>query len=542
MSMIRAVGIAKRSFFSFGLLGAVTLLLGLFAVMQLSILKDDIDVISQQWLPAVAKTGEMQRDFLSLRISASDIFNRNDNDSIARISADISQWSEKLRAAEQQLQHFIVTDDAKRLFTSVIELRENYIAAVHQIVTLIQQGSVDDAIQLRSQDVQPISARLVTALNELSAHQIAQASAASSQALNVFAKARTALVVGAGVALAIVLVLAWLFSRSLITPLREAVDVARTISSGNLTLEFSDDGHDEAADMIAALKQMQHKLRDAMHTIGDSSSQLATTSEELSVVTGQSTQITTEQSDQLQQAASAVNELTVAIDDVARSAATTSDNSNLVNEKTTQGQHKVNLTIQTIEALVEGIKQSATGISQLAQRVKDIGSVMDVIRGVAEQTNLLALNAAIEAARAGEQGRGFAVVADEVRALAYRTQESTSEIETMIKSVETETANAVNNMSQSNLRAVETLTVANEAGQALTEIASLINDISQQNLTIAAAAEEQATVARTVDSSLVSIRDLSVQTAAGSQQTSASSAELARLAEKLNELISHFKY
>lgn len=542
MSMIRAVGIAKRSFFSFGLLGAVTLLLGLFAVMQLSILKDDIDVISQQWLPAVAKTGEMQRDFLSLRISASDIFNRNDNDSIARISADISQWSEKLRAAEQQLQHFMVTNDAKRLFTSVIELRENYIAAVHQIVTLIQQGSVDDAIQLRSQDVQPISARLVTALNELSAHQIAQASAASSQALNVFAKARTALVVGAGVALAIVLVLAWLFSRSLITPLREAVDVARTISSGNLTLEFSDDGHDEAADMIAALKQMQHKLRDAMHTIGDSSNQLATTSEELSVVTGQSTQITTEQSDQLQQAASAVNELTVAIDDVARSAATTSDNSNLVNEKTAQGQHKVNLTIQTIEALVEGIKQSSTGISQLAQRVKDIGSVMDVIRGVAEQTNLLALNAAIEAARAGEQGRGFAVVADEVRALAYRTQESTSEIETMIKSVETETANAVNNMSQSNLRAVETLTVANEAGQALTEIASLINDISQQNLTIAAAAEEQATVARTVDSSLVSIRDLSVQTAAGSQQTSASSAELARLAEKLNELISHFKY
>ena len=212
MSMIRAVGIAKRSFFSFGLLGTVTLLLGLFAVVQLSILKDDIDVISQQWLPAVAKTGEMQRDFLSLRISASDIFNRNDNDSIARISADISHWSEKLRAAEQQLQHFMVTDDAKRLFTSIIELRENYIAAVHQIVTLIQQGSVEDAIQLRSQDVQPISARLVTALNDLSAHQIAQASAASSQALNVFAKTRIALFTGAGVALAIVLVLAWLLS------------------------------------------------------------------------------------------------------------------------------------------------------------------------------------------------------------------------------------------------------------------------------------------------------------------------------------------
>ncbi|MCL1073487.1 methyl-accepting chemotaxis protein [Shewanella dokdonensis] len=540
--MIRAVGIAKRSFFSFGLLGMVTLLLGLFAVGQLGILKNDINVLSQQWLPAVAKTGEMQRDFLSLRVSASEIFNRNDDDNIAKISTDISHWSDKLSDAEQQLEAFIVTDEAKKIFKSVKQLRENYIAAVKQIVVLIQQGNRQDALLLRSKDVQPISAELVSALDDLSAHQVDQATKASSQAITVFGETKVALLSGAVVALAIVLVLAWLFSRSLITPLREAVDVARTISSGDLTLEFVDEGRDEAADMIIALRQMQTKLRDAMHTIGDSSRQLAATSEELSVVTGQSTQIATEQSDQLQQAASAVNELTVAIDDVARSAATASDNSNLANDKTAQGQHKVSETIQTIEALVEGIKQSSAGISQLAQKVTEIGSVMDVIRGVAEQTNLLALNAAIEAARAGEQGRGFAVVADEVRALAHRTQESTAEIEAMIKSVQSETSHAVNDMSQSNLRAAETLTVANEAGQALTEIAALINDISQQNLTIAAAAEEQATVARTVDSSLVSIRDLSVQTAAGSQQTSASSTELAGLAEKLNELISRFKY
>lgn len=540
--MIRAVGIAKRSFFSFGLLGIVTLLLGLFAVGQLGILKNDINVLSQQWLPAVAKTGEMQRDFLSLRVSASEIFNRNDDDNIAKISTDISHWSDKLSDAEQQLEAFIVTDEAKKIFKSVKQLRENYIAAVKQIVVLIQQGNRQDALLLRSKDVQPISAELVSALDDLSAHQVDQATKASSQAITVFGETKVALLSGAVVALAIVLVLAWLFSRSLITPLREAVDVARTISSGDLTLEFVDEGRDEAADMIIALRQMQTKLRDAMHTIGDSSRQLAATSEELSVVTGQSTQIATEQSDQLQQAASAVNELTVAIDDVARSAATASDNSNLANDKTAQGQHKVSETIQTIEALVEGIKQSSAGIIQLAQKVTEIGSVMDVIRGVAEQTNLLALNAAIEAARAGEQGRGFAVVADEVRALAHRTQESTAEIEAMIKSVQSETSHAVNDMSQSNLRAAETLTVANEAGQALTEIAALINDISQQNLTIAAAAEEQATVARTVDSSLVSIRDLSVQTAAGSQQTSASSTELAGLAEKLNELISRFKY
>lgn len=398
------------------------------------------------------------------------------------------------------------------------------------------------ALQLRAAELVPLSEQLNTELKQLIAYQHQQADAAEQQANKVFNTAQWAIGIGSAVAVLIVFVLAWVFSRSLVVPLNTALHVAQTISNGDLTAEFSDDGKDEAAEMMHALAQMQTNLRNALHTIGDSSNQLAATSEELSVVTNQSTQTLDEQSAQLQQAASAVNELTVAIDDVARSAVSTSDNSNSANDKTVQGMQQVQLTIDTIETLAAGIEQSSHSISQLAQHVTAIGSVMDVIRGVAEQTNLLALNAAIEAARAGEQGRGFAVVADEVRQLASRTQHSTTEIEAMIKAVQHESDKAVADMHQSNVKATATLKVANDAQHALTEIATLIHGINEQNLTIAAAAEEQATVARTVDGSLVSIRDLSVQTAVGARQTSESSTELAKLAERLNELVTKFTY
>ncbi|EPN53990.1 methyl-accepting chemotaxis protein, partial [Pseudomonas syringae pv. actinidiae ICMP 18807] len=171
----------------------------------------------------------------------------------------------------------------------------------------------------------------------------------------------------------------------------------------------------------------------------------------------------------------------------------------------------------------------------------DISKVLDVIRAIAEQTNLLALNAAIEAARAGEAGRGFAVVADEVRALAHRTQQSTREIEQMVGSIQTGTGNAVTAMEQTSVQAHKTLEMANGAGKALLEITESISQINERNLMIATAAEEQAQVAREVDRSLVSIRDLSSQTSEGSNQTAIATAELSTLAAGLNRLTKQFR-
>ena len=184
---------------------------------------------------------------------------------------------------------------------------------------------------------------------------------------------------------------------------------------------------------------------------------------------------------------------------------------------------------------------TAGDIEQLAASANEISRVLDVIGSIAGQTNLLALNAAIEAARAGEAGRGFAVVADEVRALAHRTQQSTGEIEQMIGQIQSGTERAVSAMHSSQGRASGTLDVAEAAGQALELIAEAIASINQRNLVIASASEQQASVAREVDRNLVNIRDLSMQTSAGAHQTSAAAQDLSRLAVELNAMVAQFK-
>lgn len=275
--------------------------------------------------------------------------------------------------------------------------------------------------------------------------------------------------------------------------------------------------------------------------IGDSSTQLAATSEELSVVTNQSSTIVTQQSDQLGLAATAVSELTSAIEEVARTASATSANAEVMDEKTQIGKGKIDETIKALELLKSDMQDAENSVLVLSDNVANISTVLDVIRAIAEQTNLLALNAAIEAARAGENGRGFAVVADEVRALAHRTQQSTSDIEAMITAVSSETKQTVSKMGRSNDLAHSTLTVANDASAAFEEISALVSEMNAQNATIASAAEQQAVVAKEVDENLVHIKDLSVQTSAGADQTNASSVELAKLAEHLNELVKRFK-
>ncbi|WP_425338566.1 methyl-accepting chemotaxis protein [Pseudomonas batumici] len=197
--------------------------------------------------------------------------------------------------------------------------------------------------------------------------------------------------------------------------------------------------------------------------------------------------------------------------------------------------------VTAIVALTRGVEVSSEQVGGLAQQAQDIGKVLDVIRTIAEQTNLLALNAAIEAARAGEAGRGFAVVADEVRALAHRTAQSTREIEEMIGSIQTGTANAVSTMHNSSTMTRQTLELAESAKTALAEIVEANDEINNRNLVITTAADEQAHVARSVDRNLLNIRELSIQSSEGSHQTTAASQSLASLAAELNTTVRHFR-
>ncbi|MFV9651056.1 methyl-accepting chemotaxis protein [Pseudomonas citrulli] len=239
-------------------------------------------------------------------------------------------------------------------------------------------------------------------------------------------------------------------------------------------------------------------------------------------------------------AATAVTEMSAAVEEVARNASAASAAASKSNISAVAGRARVDETVKAISLMVTNVKGSADEVKQLAVMATDIGKVLDVIQSIAEQTNLLALNAAIEAARAGEAGRGFAVVADEVRALAHRTQQSTSEIEKMIGSIQKGTEAAVSAMNQTNSQAQITFEAAQNAGTAILEITDSIEDITQRNVLIATASEEQAQVAREVDRNLISIRDLSSQASEGSHQTTIATSELAKLAVELNRLVKQF--
>ncbi|WP_371261335.1 methyl-accepting chemotaxis protein [Pseudomonas sp. PH1b] len=286
---------------------------------------------------------------------------------------------------------------------------------------------------------------------------------------------------------------------------------------------------------------MQEKLRDTLQRISGSASQLASAAEELNSVTDESARGLSQQNNEIEQAATAVNEMTSAVEEVARNAVSTSEASQSATTSAGAGRDRVQETVSAIERMTGDVQSTANLIGDLANESRDIGKVLDVIRGLADQTNLLALNAAIEAARAGEAGRGFAVVADEVRALAHRTQQSTSEIERMVGSIQSGTEHAVDSMRNSTERAESTLDIARSAGLSLDTINSAINEINERNLVIASAAEEQAQVAREVDRNLVNIRDLSAQSTTGANQTRSASSELSILAVDLNNLVNRFQ-
>lgn len=445
-----------------------------------------------------------------------------------------------LSEAHPRFQQFVDAGKQKAQVQKLQQLFVAYDAAVNESIQALADGSTEHyiAANLKARDANAVFQENIQSFMQ-------QAEQANSSYMEM-AGSRYQMATGLTVFF-ILLTLSllaggwWFMQKVLLQPLQLAGQHFEWMASGDLTRRILVDNNNELGLLFAGLVHLQQSQKQTISQISGTANQLASAAEELNLVTAQSSTGLAQQNAELQQAATAVNEMTVAVEDVAQNAVSTSDASMASNKLAIQSRAEMQRTIDETRLMAEEMQQSTHLVQQLSTQAKDIGQVLDVIRAVAEQTNLLALNAAIEAARAGDAGRGFAVVADEVRALAYRTQNSTREIEQMVVQIQQGTVQAVQAMHNSSQRADVTLELTNKAGEALEQIFNSISHINDRNLLIATASEQQAHVAREVDRSLVTIRDLSLQTVAGADQTNMASRELSSMAAQLISMVQKFR-
>nr|WP_122739709.1 methyl-accepting chemotaxis protein [Pseudomonas viridiflava] len=367
---------------------------------------------------------------------------------------------------------------------------------------------------------------------------------AAAQVVSAKREQNTAVMQLLSVALVVLLIgifAAFVITRQITVPLNDTVIAARRIAEGDLTQDTATTRQDELGLLLNTMQHMTVSLRGLIGGIGNGITQIATAAEELSAGSEQTSAGVAQQKNEVDQVATAMNEMASTVQEVARNTEDASKAAKQASERAAHGSSVVQHATREIGQLAGEVKELGQAMQRLTEDSGKIGSVIDVIKAVAEQTNLLALNAAIEAARAGEQGRGFAVVADEVRSLAQRTQNSTTETEALIQALQQGTGAAAGLMDASLQRTEGTVVLARQAEQALVEINQSISTIEQMSQQISASAEQQSAVTEEINRSVLSVRDIADQSAAATEQSAASTVELARLGSDLQNMVARFR-
>jgi methyl-accepting chemotaxis protein len=352
---------------------------------------------------------------------------------------------------------------------------------------------------------------------------------------------RTTLTSVAGLAIVLGLLAAWVMTQQIIVPLRQTLAAAERIAKGDLSKDLLVQREDEMGQLQSSMQAMTLSLRELIGGISDGVTQISSAAQQLSAVTEQTSVGVNSQKDETDQVATAMNQMTATVMEVARNAQDASEAAANADQQAREGDQVVADAIEQIERLADEVLSSTQAMNVLKLESEKIGGVLDVIKSVSQQTNLLALNAAIEAARAGEAGRGFAVVADEVRGLAQRTQQSTEEIEELIATLQSGTQQVATTLDNSRSLTDNSVQLSRRAGSALEQITRTVSTIQDMNRQIATAGEQQSAVAEQINRNIISVRNISEQTATASDETAASSVELARLGAHLQGLVAKFR-
>lgn len=540
-TVLRRFRITQRLVLCLGITSLLTVALGAFCLLQMQEIRNQGEAVESGSLPSIAMADALAITLVKLRSESIRLI-ANADDPGAVVTSKINVETLK-NDAEKGFADYLahVKDSTER--DSLVALQDAYkafIPGLYDEIGLIEQRKIEDARMLANTmlalqgDLMDMQVQLLRELNKQSAATAVEQAGASYAQTRIIALSVIAAV------LALTLLLGWRLSVSIIRPVRQALQIASTIADGNLSPQAIPEGKDETAQLLQMLGRMRSNLHGTIEQIYAAANQLSQSVQEMSSITESGAENLRLQNTEIEQAAVAVNQMSQAAMEVASNASNTATESQASNAAAAKGQLRLAETIGSIKELTGNVLDTSHQAEGLAERTLSISKILDVIRAIANQTNLLALNAAIEAARAGEAGRGFAVVADEVRSLAQRTSASTTEIEGLINSVQQSTQETAEALRMTANQANVTLEQAAATGEALTVIISSTSTINDRNLLIASAAEQQAQVAGEVDRNLSSIRDLSTQSASGAQQTTTASNALSVLATDLNVMVQRF--
>jgi len=453
----------------------------------------------------------------------------------------IDQLNAKVDVDLASFEKTIVGQSIRDAFNEFVEVRSEYVPKMKVVVDLAMAGKKHEAYVSAKTELAPMRLKMAESLNKLVDLKRSAAKEAADDNLRLASQATLVFSIIMTISIGLAIALGFFIARIISKPVKLLAEQAEIVATGDLTVEITKNSRDEIGQLAGSFKVMVENLRQTIGQVGEASSAVASASSEISSSTEQMAAGAQEQTSQAGEVASAVEEMSKTIVENSKNAGNTAETAKQAKTAAEEGGKVVEETVVGMKRIAEVVNKSARTVKALGKSSDQIGEIIGVIDDIADQTNLLALNAAIEAARAGEQGRGFAVVADEVRKLAERTTKATKEIAGMIKTIQADTTGAVTSMEEGTKEVDNGIHLADRAGASLKEIVGMIQNLTDMVSQIAAASEEQSSASEQISKNVESISTVTSQTAQGTQQIARASEDLNRLTENLQELIGEFK-
>ncbi|MDD2900745.1 MAG: methyl-accepting chemotaxis protein [Desulfuromonadaceae bacterium] len=526
---------------AFTVIIVIMLIIGGTAVSRLNSLDNEINKLIQDKYPKVVMLEDVKSHLSVIARALRNMLLVDSPEEVVKEAKRVTDARDAVGKIFVEMGKVVRSDAGKAQLKMVTDARAAYVQEYMNVIKLIESGEKDAARNALFTSLRKVQTGYFNALDKMIEHQSKEVERVGEDADHYASQSKTIIIGLLIAAMVLAGILALLIIRSITKPVAELVDANEKLANGDLTVVIMATGRDEIGQLAGSSRRMVESLRELISRVADTSGQIASASNQLRSTAEQIATAAEEVASQTSTVATASEEMAATSGDIAQNCSMAAESSRQSSDSASHGGAVVQETIAGMVKIAERVKHSAQTVESLGARSEQIGQIIGTIEDIADQTNLLALNAAIEAARAGEQGRGFAVVADEVRALAERTSRATREIGEMIKGIQSETKNAVRVMEEGVDEVEKGAMSSQQSGKALDMILQQIGEVTMQINQIATAAEEQTATTSEITMNVQQVTDVVHQTARGANETAAAAAQLSSNAEMLQELVRKFK-